>query len=205
MLISTSHRFLFVHVPKTGGTSMENALAPFSRSHKEWGLEQHSSALEAKEKLGTLFGLLHKIAVIRNPWDLEVSLFHYNRKMLRMGHPNSVWKRDYEFPEFIRHRALIRRMHGGQWRFLFDLRGRLLVDQILRFESLSEDFQDFCRRVGLEITLPHDNSSGHAHYSEYYDEETRDMVAQYADKEIREFGYRFEAKKRVVPNRELVS
>jgi hypothetical protein len=76
---------------------------------------------------------------------------------------------------------------------LADRNGILLPDYIGRFETLQEDFDRICERVGIPRTrLPHLNSTAHRLYKDYYDDETREMIAVKYRRDIRVFGYDFE-------------
>ena len=62
----------------------------------------------------------------------------------------------------------------------------------MRFESLQADFDAVCAKLGVPLTpLPHYNASGKAAFSEYYDDETIEVVAQRFREEIECFGYVF--------------
>jgi hypothetical protein len=87
---------------------------------------------------------------------------------------------------------------GNDWtnndRF-YVMDGTLCVDYMIRYERLSDDLAEICRRVGLPaITLPHLKSGmregGHP-YAEYYDEASKVIVAERHHHDIRLFGYRF--------------
>ena len=59
---------IFVHIPKTGGTSIEhffkNNSAKYISSHR------HFTAQVSKEKFGDdVWGSSFKFSIIRNPWD----------------------------------------------------------------------------------------------------------------------------------------
>ena len=70
--------------------------------------------------------------------------------------------------------------------------GKLYVDNILRFEHLENDWNEMFEISGHEPPkLPQNNKSKHKHYSEYYDDETSEFVAQLFENDIKTFGYKF--------------
>ena len=70
--------------------------------------------------------------------------------------------------------------------------GKILVDYILKFEHLNRDWDKMFKELGHEPPkLPHKNKYEHKHYSEYYDDETREFVGHLFEKDIKEFGYEY--------------
>lgn len=104
-MISYDKKFVFVHIPKTGGTSIRHALTPycdglnattrltnkisrrlagrsiFRSLDLELPLDGHASALDYKNFMGDeVFRDYFKFAIVRNPFDLHVSNYEYIRQ-----------------------------------------------------------------------------------------------------------------------------
>jgi Sulfotransferase family len=96
MIISHKHKFIFVHVPKTGGTSITysflkhldkkndtilGCLPPYDKISREnkikGGLHKHSSASDVKKELGNIYSNYFSFAFVRNPYDLILSQYYW--------------------------------------------------------------------------------------------------------------------------------
>jgi hypothetical protein len=180
-------RYVFIHINKTGGTSIERALHLRS---------ERMTALEKLARMGPQrFARAFKFAFVRNPWDKVVSHYHYRVRTNRTGLADS----GLGFREWVL-RAYGERdpryhdepkMFMPQVRWVSDDAGRCIVDFIGRFESLADDFAEVCRRIGVEAVLPHVKTTSHGHYREAYDDETRALVAARFAPDIEAYGYRF--------------
>ncbi|MEE4203691.1 MAG: sulfotransferase family 2 domain-containing protein [Halieaceae bacterium] len=216
MLLSHRYRFLFVHIAKTGGTSVRGALQsyrwrdpyylPQFIASKLSGLvnhevaiklPRHCKAITAQEMLPREFyDSLFKFAFVRNPWDLQVSSYHHiKRERPHLLEPNE------SFAEFLRRKLDPERPWQyhidtsitPQTDYLIDLHGNLIVDFIGRYESLKADFDTVCDHIGIpRKELPHKRkATDRTRYREYYDESTRDLVAQHFAADIERLGYEF--------------
>ena len=206
MLRSADKNLLFIHIQKTGGTSVTQLLqrqipdlVPF--------LGKHDPARLAREHLGPAYDAMFKIAFVRNPWDRLVSWYTMivdnSQRVPREKH-NRLWRyvlsRSRNFEEFIVHCTDVIDDEDGQKSFVFnqldyitDDDGRIIVDFIGRYETLHADTARLLGGLGLtDWLLPHRNPSEHRHYTRYYTDAMRDLVAERFARDIEFFGYRFE-------------
>jgi hypothetical protein len=208
VLLSHSHRFIFIHVYKTGGTSIRVALEPFAYL-PEWpwwqrvrlrlgrtvvrtppALGWHPRAVEVRAALpADVFAGYFKFAFVRNPWDWQVSLYHYVLEHPEHDlYPGVSQMADFE--EFLLWRAAHDRRL--QTTAVTDAGGSLLVDFLGRFENLREDFATACSIVGVRAVLGHLNESRHGDYRSYYTPRTVRLVEEHWAEDIERFGYTFE-------------
>ena len=94
------------------------------------------------------------------------------------------------FDEFIRLKCSI--PHSLQKDFIYSDSGEKLVDFVARFETLDEDFDIICKKIGIKsLKLPHLNVSDRDHYRKYYTQETQELVQEFYKEDIELFGYSF--------------
>jgi hypothetical protein len=77
---------------------------------------------------------------------------------------------------------------------LCDSNGEMRMDFVGKMENLDHDWREVCQRIGIEYQpLQSKNVTRHNHYSEYYDDECRELVSRHWAREIEWFGYTFES------------
>lgn len=177
-MIDHERRFIFLHIPRTGGTSVETLLrgGDLWRDRPD---EKHLSASEARRLYGAdAWDRYFTFTFVRNPWDRMVSL----------------WKSRYyaqapTLREFlVRYRPRPHEPSSPRYADILDLN----VDFVGRYERLQQDFDLVCDRIGIpRAVLPRVEVREHEHYSRYYDGASRAIVAHVHAEDIRRYGYAY--------------
>ena len=201
-MISFQKQFLFVHIPKTAGNSIQSVLRDYSEDqlvalrkeqdgierfglrNPNYKIRKHSVLKEYREALGDeQFRSFYKFTCVRNPWDRMVSYYFtptqnpetWNRKKF-----HGIISRAVSVADDLRLDESEEDPFAN-------------VDYVMRFENLTEDFRTVCSRLDISTpTLPRYNRSTRERYSKYYDDELRELVRTRFAREIERFGYKFE-------------
>jgi SAM-dependent methyltransferase len=204
---------LFLHVPKTGGMSVSSYLlevlpAPVyyvrpAHAREDFAEREgvvrvaggrHQSLPAAAEFLRDYgleladFRLI--LAVLRNPYSLEVSRYHY----LRQGHPqdggpNQRLALTRDFTTFAAKSSFKADRDSRPLENYLYLEGKLPPNlTIARFENLEADVKGALSSIGIEDggSLPWRNVSRHGDFASYYTKEAEEAV-------YRKYGWVFEA------------
>lgn len=216
MPVSHSHKTIFVHIPKTAGTSIEAVLGmhgdkhdigvvPYfnqvlDREHLYGRQMQHMTAEAIRTVLNndTLFDSYFKFTVVRNPWDRLVSALAWTDQKWVRGEELTVSGFDSQVRQL--HSLLVTARTEPvqlphflypQSLYIFDAARRPLVNFIGRYENLAADWRVICDKLGVNVELPARMKSHHRDYREYYSPETRQRVADMYALDISLFQYEF--------------
>lgn len=209
MLVSQSHQFVFVHMPRTGGTSIRQILTPYStqghsgRVNKlcsrlglvPWNRRYfpiHTTLRQAETILPKpMYKEYFKFGFVRNPWERMAS--HYQVLLHNSNHRRHQKVRSLpDFEAYLAYEA--RRGKVSQADALTNKRGEIGLDFLGRFENLATDFSDLCARIGIEAELPNLNQANPNGYDwrEMYTSNGREIVAKHWGQEIEMFDYAFD-------------
>ena len=219
-MICHQYKIIFIHIPKVGGESIRSFF-----SNDDRNISKHATARQIRDYIGKdLWDEYFKFSFVRNPFSQVVSMYHHLRKTLlypdqtkrkygkRIMHPkkacliaikhsfNTYVKRIYKEKQ-IQDEALRTKSWPvnhfqplSEW--ITDEEGRIIVDFVGKLESIDEDFQFVCRKIGYKghkgLKLPHLNASTHASYQALYDIETKAIIEKFFKRDLSLFDYYFE-------------
>ena len=214
MIISPGRQFVFVHIPKTGGTSLGLALE--DRAHRDdiligdtpkakkrrgrlraltprGRLWKHSTLADIDGVLGA--GDLDRMflfTMVRNPWDRAVSYYHW-LKSQTFDHPAITRAQTLSFPAFVRDPVIVDSLRD--WpagRYMQDASGVERDALFIRLEHFDEDSAPLWDHLGFRLTLPHENRSDReTDYRTYYDDELAAHLGDVCATDILRFKYTF--------------
>jgi len=216
MIISHGRQYVFVHIPKTGGTSL--ALALEAKAMKDDILvgdtpksKQRRSRLKALKPEGRLwkhsrlidiYGVLSPaemsdyfvFTLVRNPWDRLVSYYHwlqvqtFNNIAIDIAQAN-------DFTSFLNHNHIVQSVRNSPYQsYVTDKSGQNCCDVFLQLEKIKLGVEQIEDR--LEFRLPAiervNSSARDRDYRKYYSSDDATLVAELCADDIGRHGYQFD-------------
>ena len=194
--------FVFVHLPRTGGRSVSEALIS---AIEDINIKKFPPPPEAEALLGRsvkahpYYRILHaglnrlkllnskkniknyyKFSVVRNPWDIAISYYFY-----------SFPHQDFDEKLFIE--FVIPHLKRIDYLDKLSLNKRFALDYVLRFENLATDFKTLCKNIEISPPLLPCIGKGKRKkgYRSYYNSATRKLIKKVFQKYNQIFNYEF--------------
>lgn len=187
-MIDHDRRFIHVHIQRCAGTSIEQF---FNYPHRY----DHRTPQDYIRQYGRdVWDNYYKFSVIRNPWAKVVSHYFWRKQRAWWYSPGD----ELDFPSWVKNFNEFKDHLGDKNRPQIEwvaLEGEWAMDEMVKLENLNRHWPRICDDIGVEYKpLPHSNETSHAHYSNYYDQETQDIVADWYKPDIETFNFEFEEK-----------
>jgi len=158
------HELLFVHIPHSGGTSIEtkfrvirghNEQAAYSYYQRKIGgvyfAPQHYTPKILNSLFPERFKSFKKFTIVRNPYTKCISSFFYSNK--RENCNEKYFLKQFHF--WCEKYYLVDKVDLPQHAYFEDVH----YDYVLRTESLNEDFKRMTKELKIDSFLPHVNKS----------------------------------------------
>lgn len=214
MILSRGRRYIFIHIPKTGGTALTLALEAramkddilIGDTPKAQARHTRQTGLRAAGRLwkhatmADIAGLDDDMAgyfaftLVRNPWDRMASYYHWLRGQ-RFDHPAVTLAHSLNFSDFIHHP--ITQTAQRDWpasAYMRDENGVDRANLYARLEHLETDLAPLQTHLGFSlIPLPRVNASDRSRdWRGFYSDADAALIAQNCAEDIARFGYGFD-------------
>jgi|TARA_B110000971_G_C19962872_1_gene478789 hypothetical protein len=211
---------IFIHIPKTGGTSLRKLLIELEDgniSHEDKKKYYYAEELKRKN-ISSIHGKAKhylqvmnkelwdkslKFTSVRNPWDLMVSSYHW---WLQHGHQFPRLRQMYadislmSFKDYLKSpygNSMINECVGNVEDWIFDKNKNMLLDGLVRLENFDEDFNKLVKKFNKSFNglnyLTKINVTNRKRYQEYYDLETQALVEKRFKFLIDHCGYSYDS------------
>ena len=211
-MYDVNKKFIFTHPPKCGGTSIEDLFGflklrekyPSVNIFKHASLKAHLEHLTNK---GLDVGKFLKFSIIRNPWDRAVSFYNHNKYKEYNYFINEAANKEIPIhvkdSNIMSFKEYVCKYYKNDFNsktatkpYMF-LEDKFSLDYTLRLENLKEDIfrmKDLLQ-IDFDCNIPHRNNSDEfltrKPYAQYYDEQTKNIIATLFEWDIKNFGYDF--------------
>lgn len=216
MILSRGRRFIFVHIPKTGGTALALSLegramkddiligdTPKARARsRRWRGVKAYGRLWKHSTLADIAGLASDdeiaasftFTLVRNPWDRALSYYSWLR-VQGFAHPSVALAKTLPFDAFLRHPQI--RTAFRLWparAYMTDRTGTERASAFVRLEHLETDLAPVEAHLGFRLApLPRANASDRPlDWRAAYTDDLARIVAEDCSEDIARFGYRFD-------------
>jgi len=207
MIVSHTHQFIYFAVPKTATHAIRFALREHLREN-DWEQVElfhhsrlpfsefkelshgHITASEAQQALGEkVWNSYFKFAFVRNPFDRFISYSFFRNKHSELFRKSKLAKMKLSFQDKS---VLKDALFQPQFKFIENENGKSMLDFVGQYENLQEDFNFIAERIGIpSAKLKSLNNTNHQNYRQYYDEELKELVGNYYQRDIEFFDYSF--------------
>jgi len=188
------HQAIFIHLPKTAGSSISKGLG--------LSTSRHVPAADYRKTNPAKFARFFKFAFVRNPYDRLVSSYAFlmgggmnsDDALFAEAHVRPYDNFEHFIMEGLSHQSEIQAwVHfRPQVAFVCDAAGRNLMDFTGRFERLTADYDHISKRLGQPRDLPVTNTSRRGDYREAYTPATIDIVRRLYTSDLENFEYGFD-------------
>ena len=169
MVVCHIRKIIFIHIPKTAGSSIEHLLRDEGKYELDFiGVRNgrsthHYMGIELKMILKELYPTYYKFSFVRNPYDRLISEYFWCR-INNVGHKfNKTFDEFLDYVEdVIKNKKFFKPIENDhfipQYSFLF-FNNKLIVNNIFKYEDIETVTPLIKKRLKIKTSLQHLNKS----------------------------------------------
>jgi len=175
-------KFTYIHIPKCAGHSISGAI----KNSKCYVFGHRKKSHWVSETV--IKSDIYKFTCVRNIWDSLLSQYHYMRSNIDAHKTYKKLALSMDFNEWVAyHRNNQVSVYPISPSYYIVREGKIVVDYIIRFDTLSQDWKDLRSIIGVNRSLRKLNKGKHEPYQEYYNKKSIKIVREMYKKDIKLF------------------
>jgi len=199
MVICHNKRCIFIHIPKTAGTSIEQFIKDNDKNPiillgvRNGRSMHHFSALEIKSLFPELFKKYYKFSFVRNPYDRLLSEYYWCKiqnvgykfgktKMEFLNYVSNVIKQKTYFKNIFHDHFI------PQYMFIYNTQNKLLVNHLFKYEDLDNAIRFIKKKIQINGNL-HQLNKTNVEKTDWSNEE-KEIIYELYKKDFLYFQYK---------------
>jgi hypothetical protein len=201
MVLCHEKKCIFIHIPKTAGTSIEQYICEkgkiqlFYRGVSSDNRSMHHyTALELIEKIPNYFNKYYKFSIVRNPYDRLLSEYYWT-PIINVGYKYKKSKDDFlkYVVHVIKHAKYFNNIYNdhflSQYLFVTNNKKQLLVNHLFKYEELDHVTQFLKKKLNIKVDFPYLNKINDNIEKEYWNDAQKEIIYELYKNDFIFFGY----------------
>jgi hypothetical protein len=197
MVVCHEKKCIFIHIPKTGGTSIEQFIRDYEQNNLLFfGVRNnrslhHLMAYELKLMIPYVYKRYYKFSIVRNPYDRLLSEYYWNPSH-NLGYKYGKSKKHFleNVSKIVKKKRYFDNIYNDhfipQFLFLYN-KNKLLVDQLFKYEDLKWVSFYLKKKLNIKREFPYLNKSNIK--KEDWNEEEKELIYNLYKNDFVYFGY----------------
>jgi hypothetical protein len=169
MVICHNKKCIYIHIPKTAGTSVEQYLRENGKNELQYhGVRNgrsmhHFTAFDLKHEVPFIFNKYYKFSIVRNPYDRLLSEYYWT-PIIGVGFKSGQTKADFitYVSKVVNKKLFFNNIFNDHFipQYLFIYNGKkILIDQLFKYEDLDYTINYLKEKLDIHIEFPCLNKS----------------------------------------------
>ncbi len=191
MIISHTLKIIFIHVQRTGGSTLINLLKSELGSDLEI-LSQHGNARTSESYLLEKYADYYTFGFTRNPWERILSWY----SLIHRNDPKNLDQERKRFETFIESDwasdFTTQQFHYNTLDYFSNNKGLIKADKIFRYENFETEIRSLFNKFNFPLKeIPKINNTNPKIFQNFYTKKSQNLIAEKCKKDIEYFNYVF--------------
>ena len=168
MVVCYAKKCIFIHIPNTGGTSIEQFIKDNGKNDLDYhGVKHgrsmhHYTALDLKRELPILYHRYYSFSIVRNPYDRLLSAYYWT-PIPGVGYKSNASKRVFlqYVTRVVKQKRYAENIYNEHFipQYVFIYRKQLLVQQLFKYEDFDFAIPYLKKKLQIQMDFPTLNKS----------------------------------------------